>query len=205
LKQEKNTSLFTRQFIAANRLGRRGFSNWLFYPGMFFLDRNKWWGDQGPRPTPHEGVDLCFYRTDTGGECRLYPQARIPAVTGGRVLGIIDDFLGKSIVVHHAGQADNGWRICTIYGHTRPLAGLSTGSRVTAGEVIASLSHNGGPGGPGPHLHVSLALISDHLPAEGIDWPALNDPKMALFLDPLRSIMALHPLSMSPLLSGQVY
>jgi len=65
------------------------------------------------------------------------------------------------------------------------LLGLSPGTRIGAGEVIARLSHNGGPGGPGPHLHVSLALISDRLPPWRITWSKLSDPHLTVFLDPL--------------------
>jgi len=191
-------SPFTRRLIAANGLEHSGFSNWLFYPGMFFLDRNKWWGNGGPRRIPHEGRDLCFYRTHEGKQCRLGPQTRLPAITGGRVLRIIDDFLGKSIVVRHAGRTENGWRICTVYGHTQPLAGLSHGSTLESGEIIATLSESGRSKGPGPHLHVSLALVSGHLRAEYINWSSLGDPQMTVFMDPLSLIAPPHPVARSP-------
>ncbi|HID09442.1 TPA: carbohydrate ABC transporter permease, partial [Candidatus Micrarchaeota archaeon] len=50
------------------------------------------------------------------------------------------------------------------------LPGLAAGSTVSPGEAIASFSGSGRPGGPGPHLHISLALISSRLPAECITW-----------------------------------
>jgi murein DD-endopeptidase MepM/ murein hydrolase activator NlpD len=180
---------FTRHFITINRLHEHGFSTWLFYPGMFFGDRNKWWGDSGKRSAPHEGVDLCFYRTNTGGQLRLDPASHIPAVAGGKVMCIIDDFLGKSIFIAHADPTASSYHTCAIYGHTRPLPGLAAGSSVGSGEVIASLSGNGRPGGPGPHLHVSLALISDSLPPERITWARLRDPRLAVFLDPMGFII----------------
>lgn len=180
---------FTRQFTIINRLHEHGFSTWLFYPGMFFGDRNKWWGDGGKRSAPHEGVDLCFYRTSMGEQLRLDPASRIPAVAGGKVLRIIDDFLGKSIFIAQTDPTAGSCHIYTIYGHTRPLPGLAAGSTVGPGEMIASLSESGRPGGPGPHLHLSLALISDNLPPERVTWARLSDPRLAVFLDPIGFII----------------
>ena len=105
--------LFTRRLVAINNLDSDGFSHWLFHPGMFFLDENKWWGDGGRRRVPHEGVDLCFYRTAGAENRRLAPRTRIPAMADGRVLAIIDDFLGKSIILHHprlGNGNDRVWR-----------------------------------------------------------------------------------------------
>ncbi len=181
-----------RRLISANRLEDDGFSEWLFYPGMFFLDRNKWWGDGGPRQAPHEGVDFCFYRTSATDHRRLQPQARIPAVAAGRVLAIIDDFLGKSIIMHHPVLEWGKDRVCTIFGHTVPLAGLSAGEPIAAGEIVARLAACTRSRGPGPHLHVSLALIDRRRTGKELTWPALSRSRAALFLDPINLIME-HP------------
>ncbi len=174
-----------RRLVSANRLEDNGFSEWLFYPGMFFLDKKKWWGDGGPRQAPHEGVDFCFYRTSAADHRRLQPQARIPAVAAGRVLAIIDDFLGKSIIMHHPVLDWGKDRVCTIFGHTVPLAGLSAGEPIAAGEIVARLAACTRSRGPGPHLHVSLALIDRRLTGKELTWPALSRSGAALLLDPL--------------------
>ncbi len=186
------TCRFTRQLVSANRLADRGFSEWLFYPGMFFLDKNKWWANSGLRAAPHEGVDLCFYRTAAGEHRRLAPRTRVPAVADGEVLAVIDDFLGKSIIIHHRGWKDAHGRVCTIFGHTEPPAGLSPGDRVIAGEPVARLADALRTGGPGPHLHVSLALVDRRLSGKDLSWPTLSGSASVLFLDPL------------PLLTGDV-
>ena len=198
-------SVFTRRLVAASGLEKRGFCTWLFLPGMFFLDKNKWWGNGGLRAAPHEGVDLCFYRS-VEGECRrLGPQTCIPSLAAGEVLAVMGDFLGKSIIVHHPAWGDDGRRVCTLYGHTEPLAGLSPGVRLAAGDTLARLAQSPHAGGPGPHLHISLALVDRRVPAGELTWARLSRGSAALFLDPLDLIMGTGPPSASiPRTGGRI-
>ncbi|MBI4847946.1 MAG: hypothetical protein HY808_05120 [Nitrospirae bacterium] len=94
----------------------------VFYKGMLFDDTNKWWGDQGMRDKPHEGVDLCFYNDGQGGIHRLNEDMKIPAMYDGAVAGVINDFLGKSVIIEHKLPDNDQIRWCTIYWHTNPVS-----------------------------------------------------------------------------------
>ncbi|MBF0468424.1 MAG: hypothetical protein HQK61_06010 [Desulfamplus sp.] len=81
---------------------------WLFYPGMLFGSHAKWWADWGCRYTPHEGVDIAFYRTSNKHYrtfnkdiATLDSTVMVPAMADGVILNICDDFLGQSVVVAH--------------------------------------------------------------------------------------------------------
>ena len=53
-------SRFTEFFILKNGFQDQGFKEWLLWPGMLFDAEIKWWGNQGRRNKPHEGLDLCL-------------------------------------------------------------------------------------------------------------------------------------------------
>lgn len=52
---------FTENFVRLNGFEKE-FSEWYYKKGMGFQDRMKWWGDEGQRKTPHEGIDLCCFK-----------------------------------------------------------------------------------------------------------------------------------------------
>ena len=58
----------------------------LHEPGMEFGAPNGWWGQRKPRPHPHEGIDVVFMPAG---------QLAFDVIEAGRVLAIIDDFLGR--------------------------------------------------------------------------------------------------------------
>ncbi len=86
---------------------------WLFYPGMLFGSCDKWWADWGTRYTPHEGLDITFYRKKIDDAIRsdnsscgcdilsFDSSVVIPAMFDGTVLNICKDFLGQSVVIRH--------------------------------------------------------------------------------------------------------
>jgi murein DD-endopeptidase MepM/ murein hydrolase activator NlpD len=180
-------SRFFESLTTLNNLADRGFAAWVFYPGMKFGDRKNWWGEKGRRARPHEGIDLCFYRDSAGGILRVNEGLRVPAAFDGVVLKIIDDFLGKSIIVEHRLPSLGGRTFLTIYGHTTPRQGLDVGEPVREGEVIASLTGTGrSPQSPPLHLHLTFAKKIKPVPHEALDWATIGDPSFIELRDPLR-------------------
>ncbi len=98
---EIKKSKFTEWIVRENALGRSGFQEWFFYPGMLFNAMNKWWGNQGKRDRPHEGLDLCFYKNRKGRILQLDESTKIPVLYDGVVVQVINDFIGKSVMVEH--------------------------------------------------------------------------------------------------------
>ena len=183
-------SKFFDYLLASNGPAMAGFKNWLFQPGMAFNSGETWWGEKQPRPSPHEGIDLCCFE-DAGGRInRVDQHIQVPATFAGEIIKIDRDFLGKSIFLAHAIRAADGRRLCTAYGHTRPWANLKVGDRVAAGEIIAAIAAS--PGKKNrvpPHLHLTLAWIPVSIASARLAWQNLGrDPAITL-LDPL-SVLA---------------
>ncbi|MBI2852840.1 MAG: peptidoglycan DD-metalloendopeptidase family protein [Chloroflexi bacterium] len=178
---------FDERLRSLNNLDEAGFKEWIFHPAMLFGSLYKWWGDWGRRDNPHEGLDLCLYRTVDGGIRNLGEKARVPTMFGGEVMNIIDDFLGKSVFIHHSGYEDRGSRLYTIYGHIEPGPAVTRGEFLREGEVIGAICGRGG-GSSLAHLHISVAWISDSLPAVALDWKTMGNPAKVVLLDPLSVI-----------------
>jgi len=177
---------FSDCLAACNGLEEAGFEQWAFYPEMLFGAQGKWWGDRGRRPRPHEGIDLCLFTNKAGQALRLRESSRIPVMFDGKVLRIEEDFVGESLYVGHRIVDGQGWQLFTVYGHTKPENGVRTGGTFKQGEVIATLSSaENRPAGVFPHLHLSVAWVSETQPSEELNWEKLHDPKVAVLLDPL--------------------
>ncbi|MDY6952287.1 MAG: peptidoglycan DD-metalloendopeptidase family protein [Thermodesulfobacteriota bacterium] len=177
---------FTEFLIRENALDKGGFKEWIFCPGMLFNAPDKWWGDQGKRDKPHEGLDLCLYRDRRGRVLRVDAKTRIPVVYDGEVVGVVNDFLGESVIIEHAFPQTDDRRLCTIYGHTNPQEGLHVGRIVKEGEIIAALAHSG-KSKPDmfPHLHISLGWASKSISYDQLDWDTIGASNVLTLLDPL--------------------
>ena len=77
-------SQFMEFMLEHNRPRMEGFKGWVFHPGMRFQALGKWWGDQGLRAVPHEGLDLYSFETAGGRVKTVDQQAQIPAAFAGR-------------------------------------------------------------------------------------------------------------------------
>jgi len=180
---------FTEFLIRKNALHENGFNGWVFCPGMLFNSTDKWWGDQGKRDTPHEGLDLCLYKDREDTIYRLDEKAKVPVIYDGMVVGIVDDFLGKSVIIEHLFSDNNNNKLCTIYGHTIPEDNLHVGKIVKAGEVIATLANSiMSKTNIFPHLHISLGWTSKEISYDRLDWGNIGAPNTVTFLDPLQVI-----------------
>ncbi len=179
-------SSFNEWFARHNRLA---FHGWVFRSGMLFLDSDKWWKKDEVRQRPHEGLDFCFYR---GSDERVYSldrNTRIPVMYGGEILKIGDDFLGKSLYIGHSICDEKGNRLCTIYGHTKPINDARVGKVVNEGDIVAVVADDKAEITKiSPHLHVSVAWLHPTFPCEKLDWKTLTDPHVATLLNPLNFI-----------------
>jgi hypothetical protein len=180
---------FSGHFAKANGLGERDFVEWVLCPGMLFGASGEWWGDRRRRRTPHEGLDLCYYTDGRGGLHSLDKGARIPALYDGMVVCIIDDFLGRSLIVNHDPADTVATRFCTIYAHTEPESDICIGRMVVQGEVIASVAGVGKPRSKArPHVHISAGLVPRDTPWGELDWKNMGDPGVMTLLDPLQFV-----------------
>jgi hypothetical protein len=185
-------SRFMEFMLEHNRPRMDGFQRWIFHAGMRFQALEKWWGDQGLRAVPHEGLDLYSFETTGGRVKTVDQQTRIPAAFAGQVVKIDRDFLGKSIYIRHAMYTAGGRQLLSAVGHTLPGDGLQTGQQVAAGEIIAAVA-----GFPGkktnlpPHVHLTFAWVPAGFSLDQMAWEHLgHDPGIRL-IDPLLVISPL--------------
>jgi murein DD-endopeptidase MepM/ murein hydrolase activator NlpD len=184
-----NNSRFTEFLVRENAFDPGGFNGWVFCPGMLFNSTDKWWGDQGKRNTPHEGLDLCFYKDREDTILRLDEQTKVPVIYDGMVVRIIDDFLGKSVIIEHLFSDGHKNKLCTIYGHTIPEENLHVGKIVKEGDVIATLADAGtSKTNIFSHLHISLGWTAKGISYDGLDWRNIGTPNTVTLLDPLQVI-----------------
>ncbi len=175
---------FTERMVRENGLGQRGFAGWVFLPGMLFNGGDKWWGDKSKRVAPHEGLDFSLYEDRQGRLLRLGAGTRVPAMYDGSVVGIVDDFLGKTIVMEHRFPQEPALTLVTAYGHTVPAHGVRSGRAFRAGEVMATIASRGAEQkGIDPHLHVSLGCPSGAVAPGSLNWQ--NMRLGLVMLDPL--------------------
>ena len=180
---------FTELLIQKNALDRGGFKEWVFCPGMLFNSTDKWWGDQGRRDKPHEGLDVCLYKDQKDTILRLGEKTKVPVIFDGTVVGIIDDFLGKSVIIEHLFSDVENKRLCTIYGHTIPKDHLNVGNIVKKGDVIATLNDTKrSKTNIFPHLHISLGWASKAISYDRLDWETIGATNTVTLLDPLQII-----------------
>jgi len=184
-------SQFMEFMLEHNRPQMDGFQRWVLHPGMLFQALEKWWGDQGLRAVPHEGLDLYSFETDGGRVKTVDHETRIPAAFAGQVVKIDRDFLGKSIYISHAIYTDDGRQLLSVVGHTIPREGLKPAQQVAAGEIIAAVSDiSGQKSNLPPHLHLTFAWVPKDVRVDQLTWKNLgHDPRIRL-IDPLPVILS---------------
>jgi hypothetical protein len=166
----------------------RGVDTWLFYPGMIFGSRKKWWPDTGCRPAAHEGLDICYYRDGSGRVMQFDPGVRVPVMTAGTILAVCDDFLGRSVFLqHHAGTPG---KLISVYAHIVPYATIVPGYKAAEGEVIGTVADTTGRKNKMPvHLHITILKIPPGLPGAHLNWNFICNSGQVILFDPLE-IMA---------------
>ena len=185
----KNTEKpgFTEHFIRANGLRKNNFEEWLLCSGMLFNVPVSWWGIHGKRKKLHEGLDLGFYRNQKKEIIGFDDSTRIPTIYSGVIVGIFNDFLGKSIFIkHEISSADKG-TLCTIFGHVNPESEIYPGMRIEAGEIIASAASSE-TSSVSSHLHISMGWAKKEITTEFLDWKVIGSSEMLKLIDPLEII-----------------
>lgn len=183
-------SAFTDFFIRENGLdGFEGFKEWLLCPEMLIDASGKWWGDFGVRDVRHQGLDLCCYRTSNGEIIYLNGHTKIPAMYDGVLVGVINDFLGKSLILKHSIPGIGVEDFLTVYGHTHPGQGIHIGKACKEGETIARVADiKSSRSGVRPHLHLSIGRLSQPVPYARLNWELMSDPDTMIMIDPLQLI-----------------
>ena len=106
----------------------------------------------------------------------------------GIVVKIMDDFLGKTIIIEHSFPDIGKETFLTIYGHINPKKSLEVGQSVKVGDIIATLAATGGPKATMPHLHLTLAWNPEPVPYDTLDWTTIGNTGVVCLIDPLRVI-----------------
>lgn len=176
-------SNFTANIIALNQWHNCGFKGWLLQPGMGFAEPDKWWSDRGARPTRHEGLDLTAYQDKANGEHPLTEGTIIPPLYGGQLINIIDDFLGRTVIIDHGIINRQNQNLHGFYAHLSPAANLKSRAILNATDSLGTIA-SGNHICP-PHLHISTVWISRDFPVERLSWPDFNEQEGFQPCDPL--------------------
>jgi len=105
------------------------------------------------------------------------------------VVSILNDFLGKSVIMEHGFADSDNRKFCTIYGHTSPYDGIHVGRVVKHGDVIATLADAGkSKAGISTHLHISVGWIFKPISYDRFDWETIGAVDAMTLLDPLNVI-----------------
>lgn len=172
-------SRFTEYLVRVNTLR---FKRWVFEAGMLFLSESKWWGEKGHRGHRHNGLDLRLYENHDGILETISEGTKIPLIYEGRIVRIIEDFLGYTIFAAHE-IFDKGAQLFTIYGHVQPATDVLIDRFASEGKVVANLAGTKNMKVPA-HLHLSLAFIPKTIRVESLTWQTLDEFENIIFLDP---------------------
>ncbi len=176
---------FFRRLVTHNSAALAGFAAWVFHPGMLFGASREWWGEGRRRATPHEGLDLVCFQDDAL-RLHLVPETlAVPAPLAGEVARLVPDFLGTSIFLRHPVFRE-GCQLYTALGHTRPLATLTLGAKVAAGDCLATLAGTRRrPTRVPAHLHLTFAWLPASASPEALNWRTLGHDPAVRLVDPL--------------------
>jgi murein DD-endopeptidase MepM/ murein hydrolase activator NlpD len=134
-----------------------GFEHWIFRPGMMFGDRIEWWGDRNRRRTEHEGLDFVEGLQQNGTTRSIPESTPIYAMADGDVVAILDDFLGKTVVMRHPAITHEGGDVFyTFLSHIRSVSNRLRSA--TQGSPIGRVGKSANARVPA-HLHLTAAWI----------------------------------------------
>jgi len=158
---------------------------WIFYPGMLFASLEKWWNQGSLRICAHEGIDMLACMDREGQILKVDTNTEVPAVFEGQIIRVLKDFLGMSVFLMHHIYDERNRRLCTVYGHTDPDAGVLEGEVLKSGDIIGRVAAvNKCERIVPPHLHLTVAWI----PAEvsRLDWEIMGCCDAITLVDPLQ-------------------
>lgn len=175
---------FFHDLVNVNQIN--DFSTWFFYSGMLFGSDDKWWGMGGERPSPHEGLDICFFKNSVGDVKKMEGPISIPVMDDGIVFDIsCNDFIDSSIFVRHEYQDSNGLYLHSVYAHSTPVKNLSPGQVLKHGDVLATMGDPAKKDLSIPaHIHVSMVFLPEDYPKDMLSWQILALSYQARLVDP---------------------
>jgi hypothetical protein len=180
------SSEFVSTLVRMNRLDQVGFDRFIFFQGMLFNTLKKWWGDSGIRKSSHEGVDLCFFKGHYLQKFRLDETIRIPTIFAGKIVQVMDDFMGKTVITSHVLNDECPAGFFVFYAHIQPDSQIKVGDILEHGEPFATIADISGIPAPiPPHLHISMAWEKLLPPVDRLSWEFLNRVDRSVFIDPL--------------------
>ena len=168
-----------------NGLGKGQAVQWLFYSGMLFSSRDKWWGDFGIRSSAHEGIDITYYRILPGEICCFDDTILVPAMEDGRIINICDDFLGQTLVVDPEKESSGGTRVVFTYAHILPQSRLTLGHRIRKNEIIARVCDTRKNPQLPPHLHFSCFEVEKGVLPETLNWTLFSKDRAVKGINPV--------------------
>jgi hypothetical protein len=169
-----------------------GFRCWVFRPGMSFGDRIEWWGDGCRRRTEHEGFDF-VEGIGPGASMRGLPEGTsVRSIAEGVAVALLDDFLGKTIVVRHpAFTRPNGDVFHTFLSHIQPL--IKGPGPVARGGLLGHVGKSTNSGVPA-HLHMTGAWFPEAVAASGIRMDHIHPGFAPVSLADFSALMRRSPL-----------
>ncbi|MDJ0622372.1 MAG: M23 family metallopeptidase [Desulfocapsaceae bacterium] len=189
LKQFPEMGLDYCEDLAACNPSLHDLTHFYLYPGMEFQSQLKWWPDSGLRPTLHEGIDFCYYRTSSGKELTFSPEIRIPVMASGKIMAICQDYLGHTVFLDHLYETTE--RFLSIYAHIVPQHNLNVGQPIEKGEVIGKVADTSGRKNRMPgHLHLSIMKVDRQVSEEMLTWDLICNSERSRLIDPLEVIIA---------------
>jgi hypothetical protein len=179
-------SKFFSHLVLLNRLERLDFDRFVFFPGMLFLTFDTWWSGSGMRKTAHEGLDICFFVNSRQERYRLDESVNVPVMYEGRIVHVMDDFLGQTLVVQHILEGLDKGPLLVFYAHIRPDPRLQIGDVIESGTAIGTIADASRISSPlMSHLHLSLAWEFLLPPVDTLSWEILNQVNRSVYIDPL--------------------
>ncbi|MFO7877709.1 MAG: hypothetical protein R6U55_14110 [Desulfovermiculus sp.] len=122
----------------------------------------------------------------TGQEPGPVPSGtRVTVPAPGRVVNIIPDFLGHSILISHGLEPGGTREWISLLAHISPHPGIQAGQAVGAEQTAGWTKIFSRPRGMLCHLHLSLGLLSTPKDYALLAWPELVKRERLVFIDPL--------------------
>ena len=149
-----------------------GFQRFVFKSGMFFGDCNEWWGERNRRRTMHEGLDFVEGITSDAKTGSIPVGTPVRAMADGEVVAILNDFLGKTVIVRHPEFINNNGDIFhTLYSHIRPVD--ESFGPVEKGRHLGQMGKSPNSRTPA-HLHLTGAWIPGTMLPDAIRMNHIN-------------------------------
>ncbi|MHB9154079.1 MAG: hypothetical protein ACYC5N_00125, partial [Endomicrobiales bacterium] len=155
-------------------------ADWAFDPGMLFDGQNEWWGNRKARKGLHGGVDFYSFRDAAGNERQVEAGTALTPLADGVVVNVVDDFVGRTVIMRHGLADGQGRTLYTFYAHVEPAESVQPGKRFSTNDTIARVAAPRKSGAPA-HLHLAMAFSGQAGAFGAFRWETANPSQ---FVDP---------------------